>query len=150
MSLDEKGICPEEKKPQSKSPFGVVGDGEVLARVVPLSMVVGDIVSKSALMIKDLTENDGWSFVRQDRTADMECVMKHMKGNNAPKCRCAIVETSQVRGIKNSLQEQALCVIDDAQENFPEHALAKQSVKYERADVREIRSELLRRLKLKR
>ena len=142
MSIDREGVCPEENKPQSDSPFGAVRGGELLARVVSPSEVSKGRVQRSALMIKDLTERDGWSFVRHSHATDMESVINRVKGG-APDCRCATVKTSDVRGISNEREHQALCVIDNAQEGFPEHALAKRSVEYKPADAREIRNQLL-------
>ena len=143
MSIDREGVCPEENKPQSDSPFGVVVGGELLARVVSPSEESNGRVKRSALRIRDLTESDGWSFVRYSHATDMESVINRVKGGAAPDCRCANVKASDVRAILNEREHQALCVIDNAQEGFPEHALAKRSAEYEPADARKIRNQLL-------
>lgn len=143
MSLNDKGICPQEAKPQSDARWGVVRDKEILARMIRTCHIEDGVVQNSILTITDLQKRDGWSFVRKDRANDsrMRAIGKNKYDGYVT------FKASVARKILDNDKNQALCIIDDAKKDFAEHALAKGSKQRCPAEIREIREELIEEIR---
>ena len=132
MPSNDKGACLKEKFAQSDSSLGVVQNNEVLARIIlsPVHIKNAEIAS-SLFPIKDLLERNGWSFVRKqhldNRRINRIGKLHAAKGSSRKYAGYAKIQASDIRGIRHKNCEQAICVIDDAQKDCDEHALAQAS-----------------------
>ncbi len=150
MSVNGEEICPKEKTAQSDSSFGLVKNNEFLARIVLLSVSAhvseDGFIKDSALKLDDLMGKDGWSFMRKKHDNMPGVLAKHAKEKtrNSSEYGYAVVKVQDMRGVLDDNDKQAFCIIDDAKKNYPEHALAKESLQRSKSDAREIRKELLK------
>ena len=152
MSSDNNDICPEESVPQSDRSPGVVQDEEPLARIISSrTHLKNGSVSDDFFTVRDLLKRDGWSFVRLHYADNRQMRTFSERYTQEKPGREYVgyvqVQTAEVRKIKND-GKRALCVIDDAQENFREHALAQKSRPYNKGDARAIRKQLKDAVKL--
>ena len=146
MSLNGSGVCPEEYAPQSADSPGIVRDEEMLARIISKrAHLKNGIVSDDFFTLEDLRTRDGWSFVRRHYADDQrmrkigEQRVKEKSGREY--VGYVQIQTAHIRAIRRD-DKQALCVIDDAQKDYKEHALVQKSAPCGKADARAIRKKL--------
>ena len=145
MSLGGNKVCPEEDVAQSDSPFGKVEDSELMARILHPNAHKNGRIQTSVLKVAHLQENGGWSFVRKN-FANMSAVLArhaNKKGRPASTYACVAVKAGDMRAILDSQGIQAFCVIDDALNGDPAHALVKESIKRPESIARKIRDKVI-------
>ena len=156
---ERSGECPEEKFPQSDSPFGVVANEEVLGRFIYRNDWIDNDgkLTPAAIQIKDLIspERRGISVCRSDKMNNGEIRFQIDKIRSNPDNSFSGIARAKTKDIRNLRTEQgsrSLCVIDDATPEFLAHALLRldKGEDITKSAVRRIRKPLLQIFELDR
>ena len=145
--------CPEEKLAHSSLSPGPVLDCEQLGRFLYRNdhLTADGDVAPAALPITDLLDpsREGLSVGRLFHltASDIRCLVADYEGRHPANTfyGFGVVLTARLRQLLSIHGRRALCVIDDAQDGFPAHALLQLSDRraYDKGSVRRLRSRLL-------
>lgn len=145
--------CPEEELARSSLSPGPVLDCEELGRFLYRHdhLTANGDVAPAALPVADLLDpsRDGLSFGRLSHltASDIRSLGADYKARHPANTfhGFGVVLTARVRQLLTIHRRRELCVVDDAQDGFPAHALLQLSDRraYNKGSVRRLRSRLL-------
>lgn len=152
--------CPEEKTARSSLSPGPVLDWEELGRFLYRDdhLTPDGDVAPAALPTTDLLDpsREGLSLGRLFHLTaqDIRCLGAEYEGRHPANkfYGFGVVLTASVRQLLTKHGRRALCVVDDARDEFPAHALVRLADRgaYNRGSVRRLRSQLLDLLTVRR
>ena len=141
--------CPGERQQQSEHSTGVVEDDEDLARII----IAPEHIDKAtrelkpgAFPLQDLRDR-GLSLVRM-RHADQDSVERRAAALAERRDErtiegLGVTVTITIRLLRDEEERQALCVLDDGEQDFPPHAMAIRSADQSDSSLRKLRGDLI-------
>lgn len=149
----DKDVCPAERTQQSTHSPGIVEDTENLGRIIiapeHVDTATGEL-KPGAFRIDDL-KTRGLSLVRLEHASEQQIQDRAdqlaARREESSFEGLAVGSTKQVRSFRDNEDRQFLCVIDDGEENFPAHAMARRSADQSDGALRRLRGDLIDLLK---
>jgi hypothetical protein len=141
--------CPGEQVQQSEHSPGLIADDEDLAKIIyhrdQVDLETGEL-KPGAFRMDDL-ETRGLSLVRlRHMTVDElqhrgdEFAARHAENHLEG---VGVATARQVRSLRDGKGRQALCVLDDGEEDFPAHARVIRSSDQDRPTLKKLRGALI-------
>lgn len=147
MSDDFVG-CPEELCQQSKHSPGIVENEEDIARIVIAPEHIDTATRElkpGAFRIQHL--KGGLSLVRMQhadqQSVESRAVALAERRDELTVEGLGITVACEIRSLRDEEERQALCVLDDGEEDFPAHAMAIRSADQSDSSLRKLRGELI-------
>ena len=148
MSDDFVG-CPEELCQQSEHSPGVVENEEDIARIVIAPEHIDAATRElkpGAFRIQHLKDR-GLSLVRMQH-ADQQSVESRAAALAERRIGTTVeglgvTLANNIRSLRDDEERQALCVLDDGDEDFPPHAIAIRSADQSDSSLRKLRGDLI-------